>query len=200
MYVRKKVFYKLFAIMTQNSVPTNAIRPDELMSELGIKKDAYYKDLKYLDVTPDKDSEGKSYLTIEQANEIRALRNHVNETGSRKGFSNNSIVKVDDSNELVSNNNEAENDIYVNAEEPTAKIESNIVREAEELAARGMAMNDLIKIQLASQMSFEDLSPDLQEKINIAREVANPKFRPAEIAQQLLAQHRSQKAQVQAQG
>ena len=45
-----------------------------------------------------------------------------------------------------------------------------------------MAMNDLIKIQLASQMSFDDLSPDLQEKVNIAREVANPKFRPAEIA------------------
>ena len=62
-----------------------------------------------------------------------------------------------------------------------------------------MGMNDLIKIQLASQMSFDDLSPDLQEKVNIAREVANPKFRPAEIAQQLLAQHRSQKTQAQTQ-
>ena len=183
--------------MTQNSAPNNSIRPDELMSELGIKKDAYYKDLNYLDITPEKDSEGKAYLTIEQANEIRALRNHVNETGSRKGFNDNSIVKVDDSNNLVSNNNEAENDIYVNAEEPTDKINSDIIREAEELAARGMAMNDLIKIQLASQMSFEDLSPDLQEKVNIAHEVANPKFRPAEIAQQLLNQHRQQKAQAQ---
>ena len=184
--------------MTQNSVPTNAIRPDELMTELGIKKDAYYKDLGHLDIKPEKDLEGKAYLTIEQANEIRSLRNHVNETGSKKNYKSSSIVKIDDSNELVSNNTEAENDIYVNAEEPTDKIESNIVREAEELAARGMAMNDLIKIQLASQMNFDDLSPDLQEKVNIAREVANPKFRPAEIAQQLLAQHRSQKAQVEA--
>ena len=183
--------------MTQNSAPTNCIRPDELMSELGIKKDAYYKDLNYLDITPEKDSEGKAYLTNEQADEIRALRNHVSQTGKRNGFSNNSIVKVDDSNEIVSNNDEAENDIYINREEPTAKLDSGIVREAEELAARGMAMNDLIKIQLASQMSFDDLSPDLQEKVNIAREVANPKFRPAEIAQQLLAQHRSQKAQAQ---
>ena len=182
--------------MTQNSAPTNSIRPDELMDELGIKKDAYYKDINHLDIKPDKDSEGKAYLTIEQASEIRSLRNHVNETGSRKGFTNNSIVKVDDSNELASNNNEAENDIYVNAEEPTDKIESNIVREAQELAARGMAMNDLIKIQLASQMNFDDLSPDLQEKINIAHEVANPKFHPAEIASQLLTQHRSTKAQV----
>ena len=100
----------------------------------------------------------------------------------------------------VSNNNnklvdlpESE-DIYVEAEEPIDKVESDIIREAQELAARGMAMSDLIKIQLASQMSFDDLSPDLQEKVNIAHEVANPKFYPAEIASQLLNQHRSQKA------
>jgi hypothetical protein len=36
MDIRKKVFDKLFATMTQNSVPNNSIRPDELMSELGI--------------------------------------------------------------------------------------------------------------------------------------------------------------------
>jgi hypothetical protein len=200
MDIRKKVFYQLFATMTQNSVPTNCIRPDELMTELGIKKDAYYKDLSYLDITPEKDSEGKCYLTIEQADRIRALRNHVNETGKRNGFNNSSIVMVNDSNELVSNNNKAENEIYINREEPTANLDSRIVREAEELAARGMAMKDLIKIQLASQMSFDDLSPDLQEKVNIAREVANPKFTPAAIAQQLLAQHRSQKAQAQVEG
>jgi hypothetical protein len=197
MYIRKKVFLGNIGTMTQNSAPNNSIRPDELMEELSIKKDAYYKDLSHLDIKPEKDSEGKAYLTIEQASEIRALRNHVNETGSRKGFNNSLIVKVDDSKELVSNNTETNNDIYVNAEEPTAKVESDIIREAEELAARGMAMNDLIKIQLASQMSFDDLSPDLQEKINIAHEVANPKFQPAEIASQLLAQHRSTKAQEQ---
>jgi hypothetical protein len=197
MYLRKKILSSISAPMTQNSAPDNFVRPDELMLELGIKKDAYYKDLSYLDITPEKDSEGKAYLTNEQADKIRALRNHVNETGKRNGFDNNSIVKVDDSNELVSNNNESDEDIYINREEPTAKIHSDLVRQAEELAARGMAMNDLIKIQLASQMSFDDLSPDLQEKVRIAHEVANPKFHPAEIAKQLLAQHRSQKAQAQ---
>ena len=194
MYIEKKVFLNKFGVMTQNSVPDNSIRPDDLMSELDIKKDAYYKDIKHLDIKPDKDSEGKSYLTIEQADAIRSLRNHVNKTGSRRGFVSSSIVKVEDSNLAESTSSEAENDIYVNAEEPTDKIQSDIVREAQELAARGMAMNDLIKIQLASQMGFDDLSPDLQEKVNIAREVANPKFQPAEIAQQLLAQHRSQRA------
>ena len=209
MYIRKKVFLNKIAAMTQNSAPTNCIRPDELMSELNIKKDAYYKDLRYLDITPDKDSDGKAYLTNEQADKIRALRNHVVETGKRSGFDTTSIVKVDDSNEMISSSNETEEDsnqivtkrrkenIYVEQQEPTANLQDNILREAQELAARGMAMNDLIKIQLASQMSFDDLSPDLQEKVNIAHEVANPKLTPAAIAQQLLAQHRQQKAQAQ---
>lgn len=96
--------------MTQNSVPDNSIRPDELMSELGIKKDAYYKDLRHLKITPDKDSEGKSYLTNEQADKIRALRNHVEMIGSRKGFDTTAIVRVDDSNKMVSSSNETEED------------------------------------------------------------------------------------------
>ena len=184
--------------MTQNSVPTNAIRPDELMEELGIKKDAYYKDLSYLDITPDKDYEGKCYLTIEQANEIRALRNHVNETGSRKGFNNSSLVKVDDSNELASNNTEAENDIYVNREEPTAQFDiDGLMRGAAQLKARELATPNLIIRELANRMSEEDLPDDLREKVAIAREVANPKWTPAELADKLLAQHRSQKAQAQ---
>ena len=194
MYVRKKLFLSKIAAMTQNSAPNNSIRPDELMAELGIKKDAYYKDLNYLDITPEKDLSGKAYLTNEQANQIRALRSHVQITGKRNGFDNSSIVKVDDSNEIVSNNNESSEDIYINREEPTAKLESTIVREAEELAARSMAMNDLIKIQLASQMSFDDLSPDLQEKVNIAREVANPKWTPASLAETILAQHRQSRS------
>jgi hypothetical protein len=195
MDIRKKVFDKLFAIMTQNSVPTNCIRPDELMSELGIKKDAYYKDLSYLDITPEKDSEGKCYLTIEQADRIRALRNYVIETGKRNGFENNSIVKVDDSNEIVSNNNEAENDIYVNREEPTAQFDiDGLMRGAAQLKARELATPNLLIRELANRMSEDDLPDDLKEKVAIAREVANPKWTPAEIATQLLAQHRSQKA------
>ncbi len=167
------------------------------MDELDIKKSTYYGDLEYLDIKAEKDENKKPYLTIDQANQVRALRSHVNRTGKREGFEY-AALAVSNNNELATNsevNKTEENNIYVQKEEPTASVDSDIVREAEELAARGMAMNDLIKIQLASQMSFEDLSPDLQEKVNIAREVANPKFTPAAIASQILAQHRSQKAQ-----
>ncbi|VEP15191.1 conserved hypothetical protein [Hyella patelloides LEGE 07179] len=192
--------------MTQNSLPDNCIRPEELMEELGIKKDAYYKDLNYLDIKPEKDSENKCYLSIEQANSIRALRNHVSETGRRNGFDNSSIVRVDDSNEIVSNNNKSEDNIYVEKEEPTANINlDRLMRDAAELAARNMAMPDLIKQEIANRMSEDDLPEDLREKVahrvaelcEIAREVANPKFTPADIATQLLAQHRNQKAQAQ---
>ncbi len=115
----------------------------------------------------------------------------ISRTSENDDSDNSSIVKADDSNLVASTNNNSAEDIYVKSEEPTAKLDSDIVREAEELAARGMAMNNLLKIQLASQMSFDDLSPDLQEKVNIAREVANPKWTPAELAQKILAQHRS---------
>ena len=191
---------KNFIMTDQNSTPDNIVRPSDLMEELDIKKSTYYGDLEYLDIQASKDEAGKSYLTFSQANQIRGLRSHVSKTGKREGFECAALV-ISDNNELADiseANNTEENNIYVQKEEPTAKLESNIVREAEELAARGMAMNDLIKIQLASQMSFEDLSPDLQEKVTIAREVANPKFHPAEIAKQLLNQHRIQKAQAEA--
>jgi hypothetical protein len=195
MDIRKKILLTFSAPMTQNSAPPFSIRPEELMEELGIKKDAYYKDINYLDIKPEKDSEGRVYLTKEQADQIRSLRNHVSETGKREGFSDSSIVKVDDSNDIVSNNNKTEEDIYVKPEEPTASVDSDLVREAKELAARGMAMNDLLKIQLASKMTFDDLDEDLKEKVSIAREVANPKWTPADLADKILAQHRSQKAQ-----
>ncbi len=185
--------------MNQNSAPDQKIRPEELIEEFNIGKDTYYDDLKFLGIKAQKDSQRKPYLTFEQAEQVRALRSHVSKTGKREGFEYAALV-ISNNNELAINseaNNTEENNIYVQKEEPTAKLDSDIVREAEELAARGMAMNDLIKIQLASQMSFDDLSPDLQEKVNIAREVANPKFTPAAIATQLLAQHRQQKAQAQ---
>ena len=183
----------------QNSRPDNLVRPDDLMAELDLKKSTYYDDLKFLDITASKDENKKAYLTIDQANQVRALRSYVIENGKRDGFVYGGLA-VSNNNELATNsdtNDSETTDIYVQKEEPTAKIDSDIVREAEELAARGMAMKDLVKIQLASQMSFDDLSPDLQEKVNIAREVANPKFTPADIATQLLAQHRQQKAQAQ---
>ncbi len=44
-------------------------------------------------------------------------------------------------------------------------------------------------------MKFEDLSPELQEKVRIAQDAANPKkHQPKLIARDLLKQWRSQRA------
>jgi hypothetical protein len=55
-------------------------------------------------------------------------------------------------------------------------------------------MPDLIKRAFADKMTEADLPPDLKEKINLAREAANPKFTPSMVAETLLARYRQQKA------
>lgn len=187
-------------IMTdQNSSTISMIRPDDLMAELNLKKSTYYDDLKSLDITASKDENKKAYLTIEQANQIKALRSHVNETGKRDGFvygglavSNNSKLATNpEHNELAT---AEEEDIYVELQEPTSNLDiGSLMRSAAELKARELAMPSLVKRELASQMTEDDLPEDLREKVAIAREVANPKFTPASVAQTLLSQHRSQR-------
>ena len=56
-------------------------------------------------------------------------------------------------------------------------------------------MRNLLAVELAKNMSYEDLDPDLQEKVRIAQDAANPKkHQPKLIALDLLKQLRSQKA------
>ena len=194
----------------QNSTPNNSIRPEALQAELGIKKATYYDDLSHLGIRADKDAEGKAYLTFEQAEQVRALRLYVIENGTRKGFDYEkvehninigSIVKADNNSIETSNNNvqtavvHSEEDIYISETSPTDNIDlDNLVRTAQELAARNIAIPSLIATELASNMEFEDLPPDLQEKVNIARDAANPKkHQPKLIAQTLLKQFRMQR-------
>jgi hypothetical protein len=178
--------------MTQNSAPPETIRPEELMEELGIKKDAYYKDINYLDIKPEKDSEGKTFLTNEQADQIRSLRNHVNQTGKREGFSNSSIVKVDDSNSIESTNTNSEENIYVEPENPLDNFDVNqLIRQAAQLKARELAAPDLAIRAIADRMTEDDLPEDLKQKVEAVREAVNPKWTPAQLADNILAQYRN---------
>ena len=179
---------------TPNSIPPDSIRPESLMAELGIKKSAYYKDLGYLEITPEKDSEGKPYLTKAQADQIRSLRSHINENGKRNGFNNSSMVKVDDSNEMTSTNSNSDEDIYVEPETPEENLNiDKLMRSAAELKAKEIAMPDLVKRAVADKMTEEDLPEDLKEKVEAVREAANPKWTPQGIADNLLTQWRSKK-------
>jgi hypothetical protein len=185
MDIRKKFLSPISAPMTQNSVPPETIRPEDLQEELGIKKDAYYKDINYLDIKPEKDSEGRIYLTKEQADQIRALRNYVNQTGKREGFTNSSIVAVSDSNLAQS-----PEDIYIEPEEPQLDID-RIIRKASELKARELATPDLAIRAIADRMTEDDLPFDLKEKVEAVREAVNPKWTPGQLADKILATYRS---------
>ncbi len=66
-----------------------------------------------------------------------------------------------------------------------------LIRKAAEIKAQGLAMPDLVTLQLAGQMTFEDLPEDLQQKVSAVKEAASPKMNPASVASDLLAQYRA---------
>ena len=68
---------------------------------------------------------------------------------------------------------------------------NQLMRSAAELKARELAMPSLVKREIANRMDEDDLPEDLREKVAIAREVANPKFTPGELAAKLLHQYRN---------
>ncbi len=198
----------------------NQTRPQSLMDKYSIKKDTYYSRIKFLGIKVNKDSNRRVYLTDEQVTLMDELHLYIAENGRMEGFqsSKNSVhVSTVENSLTTSANNSAdlshvdttngtlqtanstelsahgtnEPDIYVEPEEPVENSEvAVLIREAEELKARELAMRDLIKRKLADDMNEEDLSPDLQEKVQNAREAANPKFTPQEVAGTLLTQWR----------
>ncbi len=197
----------------QNSTVNNLIRPDELIAELSVGRATYYDDLKHLGIKAAKDGDGKAHLTFEQAEQVRALRSYVSKYGKRQGFNyeefineNNigsSIVKSEESDIEVSDTGTqeiaiaTEPEIYLTEAEtnPTNRVnQDDLIRTAQELAARNIAIPHLIAVELSNSLGFEDLPDDLQEKVNIARDAANPKkYQPRAIADDLLKQLRKQK-------
>lgn len=185
----------------QNSTQSDFIRPDDLMQELGIKKDTYYADLNYLGFKAAKDETGKAYLTNEQANLVRELRSHVSQTGKREGFVSSStddingdLVHHQSSQEITAFNEESEE---VDLEIPQSEQEEyednleKIIHEAARLKMQNLSAPHLVKLHLAEQMSEEDLPPEMREKVQQVRNAANPKFQPSSVANNLLQQWRN---------
>ncbi len=202
-------------MMSDQNEQTNRTHPQEVMARFGIKKATYYDRLKFLQITAHKDAAGRVYLDQYQFDMMKELNEYISINGKMAGFS---YSKQEDKSELqeeiqeevslitteengltsstngfstVTTTRTNEPDIYVEPQQPVENSEvAVLIREAEELKARELAMRDLIKRKLADEMNEEDLSPDLQEKVNLAREAANPKFTPQEVAGTLLTQWR----------
>jgi hypothetical protein len=167
------------------AIVEHQVRPDDLMAELGIKKDAYYSYLNRLDIKAQKDSSGKAYLEPEQALRIRALRAHVVATGKIDGYED---VALATAGAQPLGGPPPWQDVP-----PETNDFERLIRQAQELAANNMAVGDLVVAQLAQQMTFDDLAPDLQGKVTEVREATRPKANPAEIASRILHQWRSQR-------
>jgi hypothetical protein len=168
------------------------IRPEEMMEELGIKKSKYYQVLKELGIKAEKDSSGKTYLTESQAEQVKNYLLNNMQNQENQDLDNSSIVKVDDSNLATSTNTNAEENIYVEPEDPIDNFDINkLIRKAAQLKARELATPDLAIRAIADRMSEDDLPEDLKQKVFAVREAVNPKWTPAELADRILAQYRS---------
>lgn len=168
-----------------------------LLERWQISRPTLYDRLRYLDLQLMKGSSNKGYLTDEQVKVMDELDFHIKKTGKMEGFESSYLVKADNNNLVESSQEVTETpteDIYVEPEQPTEQFDVNdLIRDAASLKAREVAMPDLVKRAIADQMTEDDLPEDLKEKVKLAREAANPKFTPTEVASQLLNQWRATK-------
>lgn len=165
----------------ENSQPVSMIRPEDLMEELNIKKDTYYRDINYLGIEAQRDSEGKLFLTPEQADQVRFLRSYVEQNGRRNGFENNSIVRTDGSS--IESNSEQRR-ANGNGKNPAVEEQFEaLIRSAQEYKAS----TEIAKYMLASQMTEEMLPSDLRDRVEVAKATAAPKSsNPLEMARKMV--------------
>lgn len=160
------------------------------MEQLGLKKDAYYGDLKYLGIQAQRDSEGKSFLDEEQFQLLVALRKHVEETGKRDGFQVPGDLATVAAGEMAGQESEP---IHTEAPQAEQFDVQSIISEAAELAGSRMTMREQVVNAIAEQMTFEDLPADVQSKVQNVRASADPKGQPQKVAAAMLSQWRQQK-------
>lgn len=175
----------------QNSVVVTQIRPEQAMEQLGLKKDAYYEDLKFLGIKANRDLDGKSYLDEEQFQLLVALRSHVSETGKREGFQIPGALAVTNGHDLA--DQPAEDIPTEDVKDPSQFDLESIIKEAAELAGSRMTMREQVINAIADQLGFDDLPPEVQSRVQAVRASADPKLQPRQVASALLNQWRQQK-------
>ena len=172
----------------QNSEIDYQIRPDDLMEELGIKKDAYYAYIKFLDIKIEK-ADGKAYLSQEQADLMRSLRSHVLETGKMEGFANSNGGEL----ATVESANLTEQTIQTQ-EIPIGQSDdelNQLIRAAAELKGQRLVTPQMVISALADRMTYEDLPDDVRAKVDAVKESTSPKP-PSQLAEQILNRWRNQ--------
>lgn len=176
----------------QNSVVEHQIRPNDLMAELGIKKDAYYAYMKQLELKAEKDENGKAFLTEEMANSVRAIRSHVEAGGKIEGFSVSNSLATSGGGTM----NAVEMDAPTGAADPADAFDMEaIYREASEIAGQRLTAGAQVVLAMASQMTYDDLHPETKAKVDKVRSASVPKFNAQAIATDLMSKYRASQQQ-----
>lgn len=171
----------------QNSAVEATIRPNALMEELGIKKDAYYAYIKQLGIKAEKDENGKAFLAEEQANYVRAIRAHVEAGGKIEEFTVSNSLVTSDAGAVGA----VGMDVPVSEADPTVAFDMEaLYREASEIAGQRLTAGEQVVLAMASQMTYDDLHPDTKAKVDSVRSSARPKFDPQAIASDLISKCR----------
>ncbi len=173
------------------------VHSESVLSELGISKNTYYADVKFLGITIHKDEKRKAFITQEDFNLLIELRKHIEKTGTRQGFeaqkgglvvSEKSELTNTNPAEITSTNNQID---YPQPEEPIATDEmgQQLFRAGAELKAKETAMPHLVIRAVADQLHEEQLPEDLKEKVEATKEAANPKWNPGDLADSLIRRY-----------
>lgn len=180
----------------RNSTVEHQLRPEELMAELDIKKQAYYTYLKHLGIKADKDSKGKVYLTQAQANLMRELRAHVVDGGKIEDFE---VSNVDPAALVKAEAGEVDAAGQMPEAGTAQDLDMNeLVRGAAELAGHRMTVAHQLMLQMADQMTYEDLPDEVRVKVDSVRQATNPKHQNlSSMATDLLSQWRQKRQELQ---
>ena len=119
-----------------------------------------------------------------------ALRQHVEQTGKRDGFEAPGELATMATGDMASQQPE---DVPVESPQAEQFDMDTLIAEAEELAGSRMTMREQVVNAIANQMTFEDLSPATQAKVQSVRAAADPKAQVKQVASALLSQWRQQR-------
>ncbi len=170
-------------------------RITDLPELIGIKPPTIYKDLEFLAIRRYKDNENISWINNEDFERLLLLRKHRQFTGRISRFDEaktSELIVAEKKGMTINKKGEIiKQEIYVKPEDPKDNMDlDGIVREGAELKAREIAMPHLVVRAIADKIEEHELPEDLQEKIEDAREAANPKFTPEDLADSILMSYR----------
>jgi hypothetical protein len=176
---------------------TLGVRPDEVMKEFDIKKDAYYDRIKFLGIKAAKDNQGKAYLSQEQFDLMRSLDSHIKATGTMDGFILGAVEGAGGGLAIAGETGLMGEVSPMQTEEQPMEpgMEERLIRQAMQLKAKELVTPELVVRALANRLTYEDLDDDLKEEVDMVKESASPKFQPSTVADKILDKFRDRQNQ-----